>query len=322
MLYRVKCDLPVHCKREAIDGLWNFYINHSVFQPSLKNPETSCGHGFPDRIETTVGDIDFKFDKTSELKIKLASDYKVYKDDIVIGNWTPVYDEGFILYYKNSVFTAFMKYYRENDKDTKDSNYISNCSKTMIGWYTPDVNNNNKNWSCFYGIKEIPLISSSRVNSDINNKLKNNFIEKTELQLDIPLVPLIPNLSNLDNYNIYDHYYHYDALIKKKNTNLKSIFNTIKSKNSGFVEVAEKVNLDNKINSEIVSMMTMEEKNSLKYEDQRELINEINSMNLGWKAEIHEEFKGLSLLELSENLGLNKSKKNRIKNHKNHSNHS
>jgi len=111
----VKSDLPVHCKREAIDGHWTFKINKVKFQPSLKNLDTTCGHGFPDKIETTVGDNEFLFENylPTVVKIKLESDYKVYENGKIVGNWTPVYDEGFILKYKQSVFTAFMKYYKE-----------------------------------------------------------------------------------------------------------------------------------------------------------------------------------------------------------------
>ena len=146
-----KCDLPVHCKREAIDGIWTFRIDKEIIQPSLKNAKTTCGHGFPDKIENVVGDQDYSFNQYWDIKIKLGSDYKVYEESKVVGTWTPVYDEGFILKYKESVFTAFMKYYKEYSAST---DYISNCSKTMIGWYIPNDKLNNKNWSCFFGFKD------------------------------------------------------------------------------------------------------------------------------------------------------------------------
>jgi C1A family cysteine protease len=62
-----------------------------------------------------------------------------------------------------------------------------------------------------------------------------------------------------------------------------------------------------------VSMSTDEQMRRLKYEDQKDIVEEINSMNLSWKAEVHEEFKGLSLLELNEKLGFKRSR-TKIKN--------
>ena len=61
------------------------------------------------------------------------------------GNWTTVYDEAFVVYYKQMVFTAFMKYYKNSHRD-KD--YSSNCDKTMVGWVIEngkEINKNRKN---------------------------------------------------------------------------------------------------------------------------------------------------------------------------------
>ena len=126
----IKCDLPVHCKREQIEGIWTFRISNEKFDADLKNPKTSCDHGFPDQISLEVGDKDFNYDSYREIEVNLNSDYKVYDmKNNIIGNWTPVYDEGFIAYVNNSVFTAFMKYYRKDHYSKDDSNYISNCDK-------------------------------------------------------------------------------------------------------------------------------------------------------------------------------------------------
>jgi hypothetical protein len=156
-----KCDLPVHCKREQIEGVWTFRINNEKFDANLNNPKTSCGHGFPDRIEKTTGDINFKFDSFTEIELNLSSDYKIYdvkNMNRIVGHWTPVYDEAIVAYYKNSVFTTFMKYFIKEGSSgvpngDSNSKYASNCDKTMIGWYIPESVNNNKNWSCFFGYK-------------------------------------------------------------------------------------------------------------------------------------------------------------------------
>ena len=100
-LSHIKTDLPVHCPANKIVGDWIFRINTERFTPSLTK-ESSCTHGMPDKIDDTIGDIDYKFSSFSEIKLSIGKDYLVYENDERIGKWTPVYDEGFILNYKNS----------------------------------------------------------------------------------------------------------------------------------------------------------------------------------------------------------------------------
>lgn len=247
----IKCDLPVHCKREEIEGLWTFRIERSVFQPDLNNPKTSCGHGFPDKIEETFGDVNFSFDSFTDIEVHLGSDYKIYERDMktVAGTWTPVYDEGFIVYYHNSVFTAFMKYFKTG---TDGKAYGSNCDKTMIGWSVKDKNFPDQNWSCFFGFK---------------SKIMKQFV-------------------------------------KNRLVGIMKQVNTAASKTVGTSETFQ--------SSESTNFMEMELKTDealkfVKY-DQEDLVKELNSMNMSWKANIHDEFKGLSFFELKEKLGLKKVK--------------
>ena len=146
----IKCDIPVECEKHKIEGEWVFRISKETFQPSLKNPKTSCGHGFPDKIDTTLGDVDYSYDSYRDIVITLNGDYKVHEQGVAIGTWSPIYNEGFIANYKNSEFTAFMKYFKN---PINPNAYLSNCDKTMIGWYIPDINNKLVNWSCFFGFK-------------------------------------------------------------------------------------------------------------------------------------------------------------------------
>lgn len=163
-----RCDLPVHCKMEEIFSLWTFRINSVSFNPSLVDDQTTCGHGFPDQIDNTIGDINYKFDRFTEIEMILSNDYKVYDKTGVLqqGNWTMIYDEGFVVYYQNMVFTAFMKYYKNS---MKDKDYSSNCDKTMIGWVIEDGRENTQNWHCFFGFK-----------SAIKNQFSNKFLENDE----------------------------------------------------------------------------------------------------------------------------------------------
>lgn len=252
-LFREVCtDLPVHCKREQIEGLWTFRISQETFDASLNNPQTHCGHGFPDKIDKNIGDVNFRFNSFRDVEMHLSSDYKIYNShdkSQQIGKWTPVYDEAFVVYFGNSVFTAFMKYFLKdrNVDSTKNENFLSNCDKTMIGWYVPDKNNKDKNWSCFFGFK---------------SKLKREF-----------------------NYN---RFMQQMVTPHKKNSSPENQIN------SNFIEMASKT--DTTIGLHL-----------MKY-DQNDLVNEINSMNLSWKAGVHEEFRGLSFFQLKEHLGLKRTK--------------
>jgi hypothetical protein len=97
----IKSDLPVHCKREQIEGEWIFRINNDIFNPDLNDFKTSCGHGFPDKIEKIVGDVNYSFESFRDVTLILSKDYKIYEPNSsnIVGKWTPVYDEGFIVYY-------------------------------------------------------------------------------------------------------------------------------------------------------------------------------------------------------------------------------
>jgi C1A family cysteine protease len=251
IIFHVNSDLPVHCKREQIEGNWIFRIEQETFNPNLKNEKTNCGHGFPDRVEKTMGDVNFKFYHYIDVELNLSSDYKIYdQTNSLVGSWTPIYDEAFVVYYKNSVFTAFMKYYlKTGATSTDNSNYLSNCDKTMIGWYIPDKNQNDKNWSCFFGFKSKIRTEFSTARFLQFNKMKTN---------------------------------------KSKHVNYYS--------SSNFIEISAKIKTE-----------TKSELQKFKY-DQKELVDELNSLKLPWKANVHEEFKGLSFFELKEKLGLKRSK--------------
>lgn len=270
----VNCDLPVHCKREQIEGEWIFRINKDIFNPDLNDYKTSCGHGFPDKIEKIVGDINYSFSDYHDIKLKLGSDYKVYdvnSSEKAVGSWTPVYDEGFILYYKNQVFTAFMKYFlkeKTHSKKPSDKLYSSNCQKTMIGWYIANKDNNKKNWSCFFGFK---------------SQIENEFInEKTFLK---------PN----NRFNHFDY-------IQSKNQEGHN-YSEHSSQNS------ENAELDSFLEIKSKNKSSMKMKTWLgKYEEQKEIVKEINESNLSWKADVNEEFKGLSFMQLKEKMGMKKNK--------------
>jgi C1A family cysteine protease len=142
-------DLPVHCLVKDIQGDWIIRIQNEKFDAKPEDHKTTCGHGLPDKVDKTVGDKDFSWSSYTDLELTLSGDYKVYEKDYLVGHWTPVYDQSFVVYYKNSILTAPYKYFKSSM-----GTYQSNCSKTMIGWYTPNEQEPTKNWSCFFAFKK------------------------------------------------------------------------------------------------------------------------------------------------------------------------
>lgn len=296
----INCDLPVHCKREQIEGEWIFRINNDIFNPDLNEYKTTCGHGFPDRIEKNVGDINYSFDNYRDVNISLGKDYKIYEkgSSIPSGNWTPIYDEGFIVYYKKFIFTAFMKYFlkeKTNSPKPSDKLYMSNCDKTMIGWVITDSSDVSTNWSCFFGFKSIRRNEFS---------FQKNFLKPNS------------EFNHFDYINKKDDYEKSDsdtlndlANLNEKSFGSESFGNANKYANNNFniddpeLESFLEINLKNKSNMQMKLWLS-------KYEEQKEIINEINSSNISWKAEINDEFKGLSFFQLKEKIGIKKSKSN------------
>lgn len=227
MPHHIKSDIPVHCLVSDTIGEWIFKIDTKTFNPKLNDQQTSCGHGFPNRILEIIGDQDnYPEGNYKEIKININNNHTVSENNEVVGSWTPIYDEGFIINYKDSIFTAHYKYYKPN----KNNKEVSNCSKTSLGWFIPDKNNNKKNWSCFYALK-----------------------------------------TNAENKN----------LLPEESKNYKSFLQITPSK---LIE-------------------------GIKYEKLSRLVEEINNSNLSWKAQMYDEFKGLSFTELKEKLGIRKMNK-------------
>lgn len=278
-----KSDLPVHCKREEISGQWTFRINADVFNPSLNDYRSSCGHGFPDKVEKLNKDINYSFEHYKDISIVLGNDYKVYDSSTsqLKGKWTPVYDEGFILNYENSVFTAFMKYYLNpsyKNKTAKPENkdYLSNCSKTMIGWYIKDERENNNNWSCFFAFKK-------EISHEFLENSNRTFLKPNKFFNNFSLI----NKGNLEE-NVNNGF-----------LNGNTLDEDLGNEENSFLELKTGSQSGNKMETNL---------DHVKYEDQADLINEINSNNLSWQAQIHDDFKGLSFLDLKTKLGLRASK--------------
>lgn len=214
----IKTDVPVHCKKEQIEGFWEFHISSNIFNPKLNDKQTACGHSIPNQISIMNNDEIKSFKNEYIIKIYLSSDYKIIDKETnsIAGSWTAIYDQAIHVKYKNSEFTTNMKYY----KDEKSNKYISNCDKTMYGWYIRDINNKSYNWSCFYGLKIATYVTYDK---DINNLNKDTYPVYFERKLSV---------SNKSNIN--------------RNTNKKFKLNNYKKYN-----VSSNINLNsNKLNYE------------------------------------------------------------------------
>jgi C1A family cysteine protease len=153
-LIYINTDLQVHCISEDITGKWIFRIDTQTFTPVLQNTQTSCGHSIPNSPEAPLGDPKFNFPNYTEFEIELKADHKVYSGSLAVGDWTLVYDQSIFMRFRNGdktvTLTSPFKYYKRSENDKT----VSDCSKTMIGWFIPDEDNKSANWSCFFGFKK------------------------------------------------------------------------------------------------------------------------------------------------------------------------
>ena len=190
----IKSDLPVHCTSDKSFGKWKFHIYGRLFKPSLFYEKSTCGHSYPGQWiheENQKQELPYDVFKTYELELK--NDFTVYENGEKVGKWTNVYDQSFIVYYKESVFFAQYRYYMEKD----GYSYLSNCERTMNGWFTlkeyESNDNDNQLMACFIGEKIIDdndedkdnedeiMLKSSSPKKKINKKLMEN-IKMKDLQ--------------------------------------------------------------------------------------------------------------------------------------------
>ena len=225
-----KEDLPVHCVLSDIVGSWKFMIDKHSFTPSLKNEQTTCGHGFPNKVvygeneqdgENVIIPAETKY-------IDIKSDYKLYENGIEVGNWTPVYDQAFLIYYKNAIINSPFKYFL---KDNVSNEFVSDCGKSLMGWFIPDKKDLHSNWRCFYAVK-----IKSEAQTPFLQKQKTSLIEIKHKNPS----PLLFELKYEELENMVDEINHSDL-------SWKASINP-KYKGLNFVELRKKLGLNKGIN--------------------------------------------------------------------------
>jgi len=310
-------------------GFWTLKISTKKFTPSLANEmETSCGHGLPNKVVDLSDDSDLIIPKYEEKKIMLGKDYKIYENDKEVGLWSFVYDQSFILYYKNSVLTTPFKYYKHfGEKEAESS-----CGKTFLGWHIPDKERPRSDWSCFYGVKLVnegeAAVKAENAEKAVKEEIRNkfNFLQmeismnygnendSQESQLEDYIKTNIEqvrsNKQNIrnDNYNNFSDIpssigNNYNNNNHEKNENH---INYLKD-NDGNIAIISNINnfTLKHLNSNNADLNL---ENLLKYEQMSKIIEKLNSLDLGWKADIHPQYVGMSFAELKHKLGLNKGK--------------
>lgn len=132
VLSSVRADIPVHCLRHQILGLWDIELT----EPAIVDKEqAACGHKSPDDpAESWRSGVD-KFNPTIRFQVLLNPDntaIKINGDQNTTGNWTLIYDEGFDIIFDDHRLTNFFYYF---PNETEKNGYSSDCGKTTIGWY-------------------------------------------------------------------------------------------------------------------------------------------------------------------------------------------
>lgn len=145
-------DLPVHCPRSTIVGVWEVRASVGDQAKGLR-----CASG----KETTICQYGscFKsdefgpaaFSSAGSMIVRLSNPDRVDVVDVSgvtppaargdVGTWTTVYDEGFLIRIGGREYFSFSKF----DGDT----HASDCQRTWPGWHAPASNPDSNSWGCF-----------------------------------------------------------------------------------------------------------------------------------------------------------------------------
>lgn len=194
-----------------------------------------------------------------------------------------VYDEGFEFNLgkkDSSEFSSYFTFLKFSKNDFKNptikSKHYSHCYYALIGWYHSEKNK----WGCFWGHKKnVDYNKPTNGEADdkllvVENVVKSAFIAKNEIQ----------------------------KLEEEKNILNKQEF--LKNFDTGRfmqTEFNNRNKLNNKLSSRSMSLLSLDSE----FTNHEEVVERINSMNLSWKAEVYEEFKGKTIAEINKFSGRN-----------------
>jgi len=81
-------DIPVNCNYREVLGNWRFYVSGDTHQGSLYNPETSCGHGQPDRIAPILEGESWSLPDETAVEVRLEEPNRARSGTWGLGSWT------------------------------------------------------------------------------------------------------------------------------------------------------------------------------------------------------------------------------------------
>jgi C1A family cysteine protease len=142
----------------------------------------------------------------------------------------------------------------------------SNCSKTFLGWHIPNHYLPSSNWSCFYGKKH--------TNEAMENKDHVGFLQ-------------------------------IGTTLKEKKNTIGNILDNLSS------ELKKNKRKENDFSFSFMQMSAANQNRNLfekqiKYEQMGKVVDKINQLNLGWEADIHPKYFGMSLAQVKMEMGLDK----------------
>lgn len=145
-----QADLPVHCLKHQIVGLWSVELTEPVVtdDPNV----ASCGHKRPDDPASSyLSGVDAFNPVTTTIMLQLNNDstaIKIHDGQSTTGNWTLIYDQGFDIVFDDERFTNFFYHFpkESTDENSHSLTFRSNCGKTTIGWYHRSSNNEKACW--------------------------------------------------------------------------------------------------------------------------------------------------------------------------------
>lgn len=175
VFHPVNADIPVHCLSSSIEGVWILHLSNNNGESSIK-----CGHEHPDQNLDHISALPEKnFQEKYQTIVRLERPNHILSmnpsdgENLEIGTWTMIYDEGFSMKIKDYNFFAFSGYeqigkFTPKNTDTEDTEgYRSVCNKTFLGWYN---NNSLKNWGCYWAekveVNELPRYNLNTLKYD------------------------------------------------------------------------------------------------------------------------------------------------------------
>lgn len=184
-------DLPVHCLYSEFLGEWEFVLDSQTFVADIFDEKASCGHGQPGKVQSYKETDTFDFEVSTSIKIQIKLPNIATSEEYGSGTWTLIYDEGFIIYFPEKIFTNFFFYYEFLDTHKSD------CSRTTLGWYRSTSDSRVSDWGCFYGSKSSKSSKASNAAPNIksSNPPHTSFLQEIKYE-DSDIVSQINSLQH------------------------------------------------------------------------------------------------------------------------------